>query len=169
MQGGTGGPGAQGSQGPAGPTGAPGPAPTGITGGPGGSGDLGLVGPQGPSGAQGPTGATGAVSVGVVTSNGSTALPAGPGELGNTLTVGGQSLIAVTCPVGTNIRGGGAELLPHDDNVRGILESSFPDPSATNATQRWLITAEVTATGPASDLANDLLAVVPWVSCGTPN
>jgi len=168
-QGGTGGQGGTGSNGPAGATGIVGPSPTGPTGGNGGSGDQGLIGPVGPSGAQGATGPTAVVGMNSVQpatnattiASAATALPAGPGKLGNTLTVTGNSQIILTCPGGVaNILGGGAELLPGDANVRGILESSFPN--TTSAQHQWIITAEVTATS--TDPAA-VLQVVPWVSC----
>ena len=171
--GGSGGTGGTGSLGPVGATGAQGPSPTGPTGTNGGSGDQGLIGPQGPSGAQGPTGPTAAVGLNVVEpatdattfASAATALPAGPGKLGNTLTVTGNSQIILTCPGGVaNILGGGAELLPGNADVRGILESSFPN--TTSAQHQWIITAEVTATGTtADDPSTNFLQVVPWVSC----
>jgi hypothetical protein len=167
-QGTPGGTGGIGSLGAKGATGAGGPAPTGPTGGNGGSGDTGLVGPQGPSGVVGPTGATALIPgihpVSVQSGGPNVNLDAGPGKLGNTLTQGGNSQIGIFCPVGSNILGGGAELIDGNADVRGILESSFPD--TTSITPRWIITAEVTATGTSADAAaTNILTVVPWVSC----
>jgi len=158
--GGSGGTGVNGAQGATGPQGG---APTGPTGPGGGTGSVGIIGPQGPSGSQGVTGPTAAVIPTFIASAGGTALPAGPGELGNTRTVGGNSQIVETCPAGHNIVGGGAELLPGNADVRGILESSFPNPAISN---QWIVTAEVTATGTSADSpSTNFLNVVEWVNC----
>ena len=94
--------------------------------------------------------------------------------MGNTLTNASSvqpnvSQIIITCPAGTgNVIGGGAELLPGSANVRGILESSFPNPKVGGVGQ-WIITAEVTATATSQDEASGAdttLHVVPWLSCG---
>jgi len=165
--GGSGGTGGTGPNGALGATGPVGGAPTGPTGPGGGTGSQGIIGPQGPSGSQGVTGPTAAVAPTFIDSNGGTALPAGPGELGNTRTVGGNSQILESCPPGTNLIGGGAELLPGNADVRGILESSFPNPaSAGNSTNEWVVTAEVTATGTSADSpSTNFLNVVEWVNC----
>jgi len=102
-------------------------------------------------------------------------LAAGPGELGNTntgnpLTAGlpanGPSQIIVTCSgaqTGDNVVGGGAELLPGNADVRGILESSFPNPAVAN---QWIVTAEVTATGTSADSpGSNVLEVIPYANC----
>jgi len=90
-------------------------------------------------------------------------LAAGPGELGNTRTTTGNSVIIESCPTGSNVVGGGAELLPSDANVRGILESSYPNPANNGGTvSQWLVTAEVTATSPSPSAT---LIVVEWVNC----
>jgi len=173
-QGGTGGPGGVGSNGAQGATGAVGPSPTGITGGPGGSGDTGLIGPQGPSGAQGPTGPTATVLppnflLGQGTQSGGSPqiIQAGVGQLGNTLTFpGGNSQIKLHCPSPlANIVGGGAEILPGNATVRGILESSFPN--TTISAHEWIVTAEVTAVGTTSFAADNSnqITIVPWVVC----
>jgi len=162
--GGTGGTGSNGAQGATGPVGG---APTGPTGPGGGTGSQGIIGPQGPSGSQGVTGPTATVIPTFIASAGATALPAGPGELGNTRTVTGNSQILEACPSGTNLVGGGAELLPGNADVRGILESSFPNPaSAGNSSNEWVVTAEVTATGTSADSpSTNFLQVVEWVNC----
>jgi hypothetical protein len=160
--GGSGGTGGTGPNGAVGATGPQGPAPTGPTGLGGGSGDTGLIGLQGPSGAQGATGPTATVLPTTIHVGTATALMAGPGFLGNTLTVTNNSQIATACPGGTELVGGGAELIPGGANVRGILESSFPDPSHAGPTGGdWIVTAEVTATGNAGETLN----VVPYVNC----
>ena len=80
--------------------------------------------------------------------------------MGNTLTSPNSTVqknvsqIIITCPGSSNVIGGGAELLPGNANVRGILESSFPNPKV-GGTGQWIITAEVTATGTTLDQAND--------------
>jgi len=161
---GTGGTGANGAQGATGPIGG---SPTGPTGGTGGTGSTGLIGPQGPSGSQGVTGPTATVKPTTIVSAGATALPAGPGELGNTRTVTGNSEIIESCPNNTNVVGGGAELLPGNADVRGILESSFPNPANNGTTvNQWIVTAEVTATGTSADApSSNFLNVVEWVNC----
>ena len=165
-QGGTGGVGGTGPGGAQGATGPQGGAPTGPTGGSGGSGDMGIIGPQGPSGSQGVTGPTASVLPTNINPNAGVALPAGPGELGNTLTTGGVSDIVVTCPAGENIVGGGAELLPGNADVRGILESSFPNPTGSLNNQSWIVTAEVTATGTTADSpSTNFLQVIPYANC----
>jgi hypothetical protein len=97
------------------------------------------------------------------------ALPAGPGEVGNTRAFAGNSQIILTCPAGRLVSGG-ANLLPADVSpgqaVRGILESSFPNPN--DATQ-WIVTAEVTATSvnttPGPPPGGPALIVDPYVIC----
>jgi len=166
FQGGTGGIGVMGGSGAKGATGPVGASPTGPTGGPGGSGSMGIIGPQGPSGAQGATGPTAIPAATFINPNAGTELAAGPGELGNTNTgpTGtGPSQIIVTCPVGTNLISGGAELLPGNADVRGVLESSFPNPAVAN---QWIVTAEVTATGTSADSpATNFLTVIPFANC----
>jgi hypothetical protein len=168
IQGGSGGTGGTGSNGALGATGPVGGAPTGPTGGPGGSGSTGIIGPQGPSGAQGATGPTAIPAPTFIDQNPGTELAAGPGDLGNTntgLSGTGPSQIIVTCPLGTNLISGGAELLPGNADVRGILESSFPNPAIAN---QWIVTAEVTATGTTADSpSSNFLEVLPYANCQT--
>ncbi len=129
---------------------------------------MGIIGPQGPSGSIGVTGPTASVSPTSISPNGGQELAAGPGELGNTLvfTDGNVSQIIVTCAgaqTGDNVVGGGAELIPGNADVRGILESSFPNPAVAN---QWIITAEVTATGTTADSASsNVLEVIPYANC----
>jgi len=192
--GGTGGPGntgGTGAQGPQGATGAEGPSVTGATGGTGVVGDQGIPGPQGPTGAQGVTGTTGAALPGHIepgcrgVSNsfcnplaGQNILPAGPGKVGNTRTFGGNSQIILSCPSPfQTLISGGANLLPADVSpgqaVRGILESSFPNPGnqspGATSIQQWIITAEVTQTSintnPGFPPAGPALIVDPYVVC----
>jgi len=113
------------------------------------------------------TGPTATVKPTTIVSAGATALPAGPGELGNTRTVTGNSEIIESCPNNTNVVGGGAELLPGNADVRGILESSFPNPANNGTTvNQWIVTAEVTATGTSADApSSNFLNVVEWVNC----
>jgi hypothetical protein len=176
------GPGAAGPAGPQGVTGPQGPAATGAFGGTGTGGAQGVPGPQGATGPVGPTGAT-AVLDPVAIEPGCTGLaptcnpatgalfiPAGAGKLGNTTSLTGASRIILTCPAGGTLISGGANLLPADvspgSNVRGILESSFPNPA--NPAQ-WFITAEVTQTstnstvGPPPGSPN--VIVDPYVTC----
>jgi hypothetical protein len=168
-----GGTGGTGSVGAGGPTGPQGPSVTGATGGTGPVGDQGIPGPQGPTGAVGVTGNTGAAVPGTISGgcNGGsgcvggtdTTLPAGPGELGNTRTQAGNSQIILTCPGGfTTLVSGGANLIPSDGQVRGILESSFPNPANSATTQQWIITAEISQT---SVNTGATLLVDPFVIC----
>jgi hypothetical protein len=185
--GGGGGTGATGLQGVTGPEG---PAVSGPTGGTGAVGDQGIPGPQGPTGAQGPTGPTAVALPGTIypgcrgVSNsfcnplaGQNILPAGPGKLGNTRTFAGNSQIILSCPSPLQtLLAGGANLLPADvapgQAVRGILESTFPNPGNTSpplGVQQWIITAEVTATSvntnPGFPPAGPALIVDPYVIC----
>jgi len=97
---------------------------------------------------------------------GSATLNAGPGELGNTNTTTGNSVIVESCPPNTNVVGGGAELIPGNANVRGILESSYPNPANNGTTvNQWLVTAEVTATGTVAGDPSNVLIVTEFVNC----
>jgi hypothetical protein len=164
-QGGTGTIGGNGGTGAKGATGPVGPSPTGPTGGVGGTGSPGLVGLQGPSGSQGVTGPTAMVKPTTIHNAGSDTLAAGPGELGNTRASGGNSEIVESCPMNTNIVGGGAQLIPLNANVRGILESSFPNPANNGTLNQWIVTAEDTATGTTPGDPTNFLEVVEWVNC----
>ena len=173
-QGAPGGAGAVGNAGPQGPTGPQGASVTGPGGGQGPDGNPGVPGPQGATGPQGPTGATATLlpvvvdpgCPGVGTCAPGTFLRAMPGDLGNTLTgaaATGSSQIRLSCPPGTTLISGGANLIPGDINVRGILESSYPNP--TNASQ-WIITAEVTQTSTVTPFTgSQVLLVDPYVTC----
>jgi len=179
VQGPNGGTGGTGGTGALGATGIVGPSPTGPSGPNGGGGDLGLIGLQGPTGPQGATGVTGFARPGAIFGgcNPNACFPfngniieATPSKLGNTVPLSGNSQITLTCPAGTLIAGG-AEVIPADVSpgqaVRGILESSFPNPTNQN---QWIITAEVTAVSinntPGGPLAGGpALIVDPYVIC----
>jgi len=134
-----------------------------------------VIGAQGPSGVQGVTGTTGLAVPGTVqhasfgTPFFNNVIKGGPGELGNTVTAAGTSQIILTCPSGTLVSGG-AQVLPADvppaQAVRGILESSFPNPADSS---QWIVTAEVTATSvntnPAPPPGGPGLIVDPYVVC----
>jgi len=205
--GGAGGVGGTGSQGPVGVTGPPGGSVTGPTGGTGVPGDQGIPGPQGPTGALGATGptglakpgsafgfATGACNPPICIPPFSLLVAAGPGMVGNTNTIDpitfqntGSSQMKLSCPSPFLILvSGGGNVLPVDvspaQNVRGVLESSFPNPNngagasgPLQGLQQWILSAEVTqaslntTVAPGTGLGTfPVVGVDPYVICRAP-
>ena len=78
----------------------------------------------------------------------------------------GSSQIILSCPPGTNLISGGANLIPGDINVRGILESSYPFNTGGANGGQWIITAEVTQTSTVTPFTGtQILLVDPYVTC----
>ena len=149
MKGDTGATGAQGERGPQGIQGVQGEK--GDTGATGAQGDTGATGAQGDTGARGDTGATGATgpegpqgTQGAMGDTGATGPqgPAGPADIDRveepavTATgtiVGDETTASATCPVGSRLTGGGADIVNNGNKYRGVLISSHPDTDGVNA------------------------------------
>jgi hypothetical protein len=113
--------GPQGPQGPRGPAGATGPqGPAGAT---GSQGPAGPSGPQGPAGKTGPQGPAGVSGYQVITATSPT-------------TATSQKAVAVNCPAGENVLGGGAA----PGSLSGdalATQQSYPD----NGNTQWFASA----------------------------
>jgi len=125
--------------------------PVGRTGATGPEGPAGPTGPVGPTGAVGPVGPTGTVTgASVVTA------PVMTSATGSPI---GTSLVAkVSCPVGTVILGGGAQVSATGPGQTVALRSSFP----LNATT-WQVVGVVIAKLP----DGVAMEMAPYALCGT--
>ncbi len=124
-------------------------------------GKTGATGPQGPVGDTGPTGATGVAGpVGpagsiagssIITSPALATAPGAP--------IGTQLVAKVTCPFGTVLLSGGAQVSTSGGAQTAALRSSFPISATT-----WQVVSVVTAKLP----DGVALEMAPYALCGAP-
>jgi hypothetical protein len=140
-------PGLSGDEGPPGPTGPEGPTGVGLTGptGPQGPTGVGLTGPTGPQGPPGPTGPEGPTGVGLTGPTGPEGPPGptGPDKIFDTVTITNIIFVPIsdpsgvygtsaTCPLGTELTGGGYAFNPSDNNSIFEIIRDAPDSLGSN-------------------------------------